>query len=58
MCGTGPKVPGVDPVTVGALAESGTTRGCNPPVNDRLCPDDSVSREQVAAFLVRAGLAN
>ncbi len=37
-----------------ALAESGVTKGCNPPVNDRFCPNDPVSREQMAAFLHRA----
>ena len=36
------------------LAAAGVTRGCNPPVNDRFCPDDYVSRGQIAAFLVRA----
>ncbi|MGD2060810.1 MAG: S-layer homology domain-containing protein, partial [Acidimicrobiia bacterium] len=36
------------------LAEQGITRGCNPPVNDRFCPKDSVTRGQMAAFLVRA----
>lgn len=36
------------------LAASGTTRGCNPPVNDRFCPDRSVSRGEMAAFLMRA----
>ncbi len=30
------------------------TRGCNPPVNDRYCPASSVTRGQMAAFLVRA----
>jgi hypothetical protein len=30
------------------------TLGCNPPVNDRFCPDDPVTRGQMAAFLVRA----
>jgi hypothetical protein len=39
---------------INALAASGITRGCNPPVNDRFCPDDNVTREQMAAFLVRA----
>jgi len=29
-------------------------RGCNPPVNDKYCPEDMVSRGQMAAFLVRA----
>ncbi len=30
------------------------TLGCNPPVNDRFCPRDSVTRGEMAAFLVRA----
>ena len=37
-----------------ALAAAGVTRGCDPPVNDRFCPDDPVTRGQMAAFLVRA----
>jgi hypothetical protein len=36
------------------LGAVGVTRGCNPPVNDRFCPNDVVTREQMAAFLVRA----
>ena len=36
------------------LAAAGITRGCNPPDNDRFCPDSNVTREQMAAFLVRA----
>ncbi|MEA2001308.1 MAG: S-layer homology domain-containing protein [Actinomycetota bacterium] len=36
------------------LAAAGITRGCNPPTNDRFCPDSKVTREQMAAFLVRA----
>ncbi len=36
------------------LASVGVTKGCNPPGNDRFCPDDPVTREQMAAFLVRA----
>ena len=39
---------------INSLARSGITRGCNPPANDRFCPDGSVTREQMAAFLVRA----
>lgn len=39
---------------IDALAVAGVTRGCNPPDNDRFCPEDPVSREQVAAFLHRA----
>lgn len=39
---------------IGALAEAGITRGCNPPANSRFCPDEPVTRGQMAAFLVRA----
>ena len=35
------------------LAEKGITKGCNPPVNDQFCPNASVTRGQMAAFLVR-----
>jgi len=36
------------------LASAGITFGCNPPDNDRFCPDDPVTRGQMAAFLHRA----
>jgi hypothetical protein len=36
------------------LADHGVTKGCNPPTNDRFCPEDAVTRGQMAAFLVRA----
>jgi hypothetical protein len=36
------------------LATAGVTQGCNPPVNNRYCPDDYVTRGQMAAFLKRA----
>lgn len=36
------------------LAAAGITRGCNPPTNNRFCPDSKVTRGQMAAFLVRA----
>ena len=36
------------------LGTAGVTLGCNPPTNDRFCPDDDVTREQMAAFLRRA----
>jgi hypothetical protein len=36
------------------LAAAGITKGCNPPTNDRFCPDSKVTRGQMAAFLVRA----
>jgi hypothetical protein len=37
-----------------AIAAEGITRGCNPPVNDRYCPDRTVTRGQMAVFLSRA----
>jgi Tol biopolymer transport system component len=36
------------------LALHGVTKGCNPPANTRFCPNDYVTRGQMAAFLVRA----
>lgn len=40
------------------LGGTGVTVGCNPPANDRYCPDDLVKRDQMASFLARAlGLA-
>ena len=36
------------------LATAGVTQGCNPPINDRFCPGDKVTRGQLAAFLNRA----
>ena len=36
------------------LAKAGITKGCNPPANDRYCPKDPVTREQMASFLARA----
>src|SRR5690606_42026634 len=36
------------------LAAAGVTRGCNPPTNDRFCPDDYVTRGQIATLLERA----
>jgi hypothetical protein len=37
-----------------AIAAEGITRGCNPPINDLYCPSTTVTRGQMAAFLVRA----
>ena len=37
-----------------AIADEGITKGCNPPVNDLYCPSATVTREQMASFLVRA----
>lgn len=39
---------------IDALAAAGITKGCNPPTNTKFCPDTSVTRGQMAAFLVRA----
>lgn len=35
------------------LSDNGITRGCNPPTNDMFCPDDGVTRGQMAAFMRR-----
>ena len=42
---------------IGAIANAGITKGCNPPTNSRYCPDRPVSRAEMASFLTRAGLA-
>jgi VCBS repeat-containing protein len=44
---------------IAKLAAAGITKGCNPPENDMFCPNDSVTRGQMAAFLHRAdGILN
>lgn len=35
------------------LAAHGFTKGCNPPSNDRYCPDGLLTRGEMAAFVVR-----
>lgn len=40
--------------SIESIAAAGITLGCNPPHNHRFCPDDPVTRGQMAAFLVRA----
>lgn len=40
--------------SIDKLGAAGVTLGCNPPANTRFCPDQLVSRGQMAAFLVRA----
>jgi hypothetical protein len=35
------------------MADAGVTKGCNPPTNDRFCPDGNVTRGQMAAFMHR-----
>ncbi len=39
---------------INKLRTAGVTLGCNPPTNNRYCPNDFVTRGQMAAFLVRA----
>ena len=39
---------------IAAVRAAGIARGCNPPTNDRYCPDEPVTRGQMAAFLTRA----
>ncbi|CAN5863426.1 hypothetical protein BH23ACT5_BH23ACT5_02100 [soil metagenome] len=39
---------------IDALAAAGITRGCDPPQNDRFCPDRAVTRGEMAAFITRA----
>jgi hypothetical protein len=36
------------------LAEYGITVGCNPPANNLYCPSQAVTREQMAAFVMRS----
>ena len=40
--------------SIDKLAVAGVTAGCNPPTNDRYCPDALVTRAQMATFLARA----
>ena len=47
-------VSGTFAIDIDKLATAGITKGCNPPANDRFCPNDAVTRGQMAAFLVRA----
>jgi 5'-nucleotidase len=39
--------------SIDRIGTVGVTRGCNPPTNDNYCPDDLVTRGQLAAFLHR-----
>lgn len=38
---------------IDAIADAGVTLGCNPPDNTLYCPDDYVTRGQMAAFMNR-----
>jgi hypothetical protein len=39
---------------ISAIASLGVTLGCNPPMNSMYCPDDPVTRAEMAVFLSRA----
>lgn len=39
---------------INRLAQAGITRGCNPPANDRFCPDRALTRAEFATFIARA----
>jgi hypothetical protein len=40
--------------SINRVAAAGITKGCNPPTNDNYCPDDLLTRGQIAAFFRRA----
>ncbi len=39
---------------INGIEDAGITLGCNPPENDRYCPDDVVRRNEMASFITRA----
>lgn len=39
---------------INALGVQGITKGCNPPANDRFCPDRTLDRAEMATFFARA----
>ena len=39
---------------INRIADAGITLGCNPPANDRFCPDRNLSRAEAAGLLARA----
>lgn len=41
---------------IAVLSANGIAKGCNPPANDRFCPDRELTRGEVAAFLHRVSL--
>ncbi len=43
----------VHEVNIDMMFELGVTRGCNPPTNDHYCPENHLTRGQIAAFLRR-----
>lgn len=40
---------------IDAIADAGVTLGCNPPENTQYCPEEDVTRGQMAAFMNRLG---
>src|SRR5690606_32319632 len=40
--------------SINAIAEAGLVDGCNPPENDRLCPDRHVTRAEMAKIIASA----
>ncbi|MCP3995382.1 MAG: hypothetical protein GY722_09990 [bacterium] len=44
---------GVFEESINRLAAAGITKGCNPPVNNRYCPNSNILREHMATFLMR-----
>jgi flavodoxin len=40
--------------SINKIGANGVTKGCNPPDNDRFCPDRSLTRAEMASFMVRA----
>lgn len=40
--------------SINKLAHHKVTLGCNPPVNDRFCPERTLTRAEMASFFVRA----
>lgn len=40
--------------SINKIGANGVTKGCNPPDNDRFCPERSLTRAEMASFMVRA----
>ena len=43
----------VHEANIDIIAEEGITRGCNPPTNDRYCPNREITRGEITAFVRR-----
>lgn len=39
---------------INLITERGITRGCNPPDNDKFCPERTITRAELAVFLARS----